>query len=521
MGNWTFFDAVIVGQAWHLYNSFFTVFYALGAHYYVITGVLVQQYIRMRQTEYPVGLADEVRGYAVKTGGMIVIMLLFWLPTQYMTYSTQQLAGKHKDILPVSLAGDYDTPLAVGAALKLLKATTAQLISVVSLDDSPVREFVHQSTLRISDPELRYELSEFVAACYRPAHTAYRTDHRAPSIYESSDGHVSRYSGYIGNDYFLTTQGYYRTCSDMSRCTGSGYKMPHSVAQRYGIRYEQPVTFIDRHTGQNKTVIAQNPPSCYTWWTGNADHDYDISGLPGGYTPLYDKLRVAAEEQLGKRIISKAAADTHIAKMLYNANTITSTVNPPTSSRSWWEATTEWLSVALSSALAKGAEVWLAVTLKALIYALPIIHALLVFADVVFLSFALPLAGFAPGYAAKSLVHLTYIMLLPMVWVLAEILNSGLLKLLYPTQIDGETLVYITASVDTGMTTTMIGVVTIMLYVWLPLYLRATFAGLGDTVSDATESLVGASKSAGSAGAGNIASKAGRSINAASAAKKP
>lgn len=518
-GNWTYFEAAIVGQAWHLYNAFFGVFFALGAHYYAVSGVLIHQYMRMRQTEHPVGLADEVRGYAVKTGGMIIVIFLFWLPSQYVTYSTQTLMGKPKDILSVELAGDYPTPLAIGAAHKLLKAITGQLISVVSLDDSAVREFINQSTLNLDDPELRYELSEFVANCYRPAHTAYRTDHRAPEVYDHSEGHVQKYSGYIGNDYFLNTQGYYRTCSDMSACTGTGYKMPAHLAQRYGIRHEQSVTFVDRHTGQNKTVIAQNPPSCYTWWTGKADHDYDISGLPAGYTPLHDKLRQAAEDQLGKRIVSKAAADTHIAKMLYNNNTITSTVNPPASDRSWWESTKEWISVAVSSALAKGAEIFLAVALKALIYALPIIHSLILFAYILFLTFAVPLSGFAPGYAARSLVHLIYIMLLPLMWVLAEVLNSGLLKLLYPTQMDGETVVYITASVDTGMTTTVIGVVTIMLYVWLPLYLRSIFSSLGDKISDSTDALVSASKSAGSAGAGNIANKAGRAISAAKNAK--
>ncbi|MBE0471365.1 MAG: conjugal transfer protein TraG N-terminal domain-containing protein [Methyloprofundus sp.] len=502
---WNYAEVVLGGQGWHFYNLFFDIFSTLGVHYYAFAIVMLATYFDIKKQGYAIPAHYEIKIYFIRTITFFIVVFLFWMPSNYAKYSTQKLIDSERfDSVPVAfdnLDGDYPTPLGIGLTHKLLKALTHQMNNSSLLDMRATEAFMTQNLMKIENPKTQVETAYFIEQCYRPAL------HRL-SIVNNFEDDYDGLPTYIG-DELLMQPGIYKKChqteSDSGNCLGSADRMPVELAEKLNIQTKHLVSSED-----GSSFYATVTPSCYTWWTGNEDHYYDHSGIPGDYIALREQLYAEAKKHFNRTwALSKNAEDEYIQRLLFNSDMLERTTPDTTSEKHIGGKIKDWVVTSFASAGAKIFEVILAFTLKALTYALPIIHGFLVFGFLAFASFAIPMSGFSLSYSMSMLLHFLYIMLLPVVWNIAGLMNDAVLRLLYPNNFESDTVLFISMDVNTGMATTIVSILSGLLYIWLPLYLRSVFSSLGDKVADATDSLISESQKAGKTGGGALISKMG------------
>ena len=323
---------------------------------------------------------------------------------------------------------------------------------------------------------------------------------------------------YIGNDLFLNTKGYYKGCSATenrnNECYGAAEKMTPQVAAMTGVTTRFTKTASD---GNDYTFNAS--PSCYTWWTGNNDPIYDAAaGLPEDYESLEDKLFAYAREQhaggssggranLSQPALSDEETEALVKQMLINSSdvglgNVRNDVNEGAEGNllSWsYEAIKQFVA-GIGAALLL---LILQATLQVLVPLLYMMQALAVMAFIVAMSITLILKRYSIGTAANAMVILIGLLILPLLWHIADILNSELIHMMIGNDNDPG------YSLFTAVNDTLLNLIVLIFsffsYIYLPKLFFGFISDLGLKMESNSTDFV--NKISGEAGANTPTSK--------------
>lgn len=504
----------ITGIGWEFYSKIIMLIVALNLHLLPFAYMIIRNWWETsRSQDAGFAAVTELKRTSSDFLVMAIVMLLFWYPmpqTSYNSASYVAATDQAKDLYQKINPQSSSVPVPIGwyGLMLVTKATTNQIIAWTQFDNKAQTMLHAMNTMRIKDRDLQYQTDAFASACYYSVLNRWQYETKTPFPQPAGNA-VSDQITYIGNNVFMNTKGYYRTCnqSDMNSgmCYGSSAKMPPEVASRFNIRYEQPVTFIDRHTGQNKTIIAQNPPSCHTWWTGNADHDYDISGLPAGYTPLRAALLQNAKDYFDEHPfifnLSTEKEDELINRLLKNDPPKLAAQDRDWSEMGLWDMLKNGLFVVIGAIGGTIMALLLSVAIDVLKPLLYMLQSLAIFGVILSLSITLLIGVYRPEVVLKHAGFLFAILLLPLFWHAADYLNEGLLRILYPQYASGSTALVL----NEGVSAILYFIFILLAYLALPGYFIKMMGQAGAEAADVAGDAMNISNSIMKKGVGGAA----------------
>ncbi len=483
-------------------------------------------------------------------GIMMLVIILFWLPNSVTKFDApayvQNIQSVSND--PNSSAVFINAQAAMGqsssAAINIppgwyaiihgTKAAINQLKEWMVFTPTATTMLTVFNNFKIEDDEVRAESDLFYSQCYIPALKRYQNATKPVPNLPAED------ANYIGNNVFINTPGLYKACTqtdiDNGTCLGDPLTMPFTAAEKYGI----PTRFTDTSTITNdgRPLTFSSTPSCYQWWTGDFDQHYfggtlpthpslkdkmfdqaAISALktiqknPGIATPLASTINTIPAFQTWVQsatgLASSEAKDNSIRKMLsIDAPSLTADPDELYSEP-------EGISATIKSGIqgiydlgqgfiggvgAAITSMTLGVVLEVLKPALVMIQAGMIFAVLLYMAITLPIGGFSAETVIKHGMVILGILMLSFIWHVADLLNEGLIRILYPGA---------TSLMDLEMSTEgfVFQIWLFSIYIVFPGIFLFMMRNAGHDIAEVSSSAMTDFKSAGKKGASKVPSK--------------
>jgi len=517
----SYLEIMLTGTAWDFYGKFAQFIYALNLHFLSFIIVMLQNWRETRQSQ-EAGIASivEWRRNYFDIYTMMFVVMFFWMPSQYTTFKAAQhvqeiqnkLAGhensfaykEFKSIAPkISEQGEIPMPPGWFVILYGTKASINQITEWINLAHTPTMTkllTVFNST-KIEDEELRTETNEFFSACYQPTLARFQNETHEPIPKPEEEDNIN----YVGNNLFKSTPGYYKACTqsqaNSGTCYGAAFKMPYQLANRYGIQ----TSFITATPNANGQYVQYaNAPTCYTWWTGQADTGYSSYQRKGLRDQLADYM---ASELVKDDTIRNAWTwvsnnflngdkDILVQKLLKT--------DPPSLTQdrerqyadggSNAQGFFDWFQGIFASVGAALAGFTLSVVLETLRPGLALFQAGAIFTIIMMIAIILPIGGFKIETVVMLAIFLFTALILSLWWHIADVLNEGLISILYP-HLEGE------EDMDVGLNTFLYIMFLFFFYIGIPGYFGKMLGMIGIEAADMTGAEIKELRQAGSKGA--------------------
>ena len=477
-----YLEVVLTAVGWDFYGKIVTMIYSLGLHFLPLVFVMFKNWRDTQTSMDPRNASEaEMSRNFFDVGIMMLVIILFWLPNSNTTFdpseytqaiqaessdpNSSQVFKQAQEAMGVSSTTAIDIPPGWYILINGIKATINQLKEWLVLSPTAKAILTVYNNLKIEDDQVRAESDLFYSQCYLPAQKRYQNTMKPVASMSSDD------ESYIGNDVFVNTPGLYKACTqsdiDNGTCLGDPLTMPFTAAEKYGIttRFTDTTTI----TQDGRPLTYSSTPSCYQWWTGDFDEHY-VAGTINREPlkdVLYEQAAASALKQEAMGALLPAAGQSTLGSFMnWASNTFGSgakdrtirsmlktdqpdmVADPDDSYEA--EAPATFLGF-LKSMGQKGVDtvqgflagvgagmtaVTLGVVLEALDPALKMIQAGLVFGVLLYLAITLPIGGFSAETVIKHGMILFGVLMLSLIWHVADILNEGLLRILYPNPLD-------------------------------------------------------------------------------------
>ena len=479
----SYLEIYLTAAAWDWYGSFVTFLRALNLHYAPFIYIMLKNWwdTRRSQDSGTAVLVEWRRNY-FDVYTMMLVVILFWIPSPYTTFKASQhiqeivaetkgiptsqiykeveIAKSMKDSFSMAAPGEVPIPIGWYMLTYAAKGSINQLIESTQFTSKIKTLSQAYSSMKISDRELREETNAFYSSCYAPTLGKFQNEtHQPIPVFDDPNE-----AAYIGNSIFINTPGYYKECTqaqeDGGQCYGSGFYMPYNVAERKGLQ-----TIFEYTTSDGKQDYYQMTPSCYTWWTGKTDYNYPSYSEAGLKERLSDE---GAKSVLSEAIASGAnfsdpqfgplsgfqavslsaissywtwaysqAGSEHnkediIKKLLRNEPPSLIADKEAPDDRSWLQSGADWIQGLIGGIGAGIASFSMGVVLELLKPALIMIYSATLFGAIMYSSIILLFGGFSVASIVKIIFYIAGIMLLPLWWHIASIIDEMLLQIMYP-----------------------------------------------------------------------------------------
>lgn len=504
-----YIEIVLTGLGWDFYSKLVMLIYTLNLHYIPFIVVMLKNWWETRRSQ-EAGLASivEWRRNYTDIYSMMLVVILFWAPSKYMTFSPSDAIQKIqsesvedgtvysnvKDSFN-SESREVQIPLGWGLLINFSKGTINQLNEWMKFEPKMSNLLQTFSSVRIKDDQLRQEVDTFFTSCYLPVLSRYRNESQTPVPVPSSSDDIS----YIGNDLFLSTPGYYKSCSQSQKnagqCYGAAERMPYQTADQLGI-----------FTGYaNDTQTTVYPPTCYSWWTGKEYRGGDledygskglkerilnyalsaddspaalsdqqvemISGWLSDWSDTASDIQLERQTALIKRMLkNKPPSFVYIKEKHYGNESI---------EQSWMNKGIDYAQQGIGALGAAWQSTWASVLVETIVPALPMIQSMILFIIIIISAIVLPIGLFSAQTAVAFFFVFFTVLSWSFWWHLADIINEGLLNYMYP---DGVALAEF--SLDSLQQRSIIGMVTAITYLLFPAIWSAALGIIGFSVVD-------------------------------------
>ena len=474
-----YLEIVLTAVGWDFYGKIVTMIYSLNLHLLPLVLVMLKNWRDTQTSMDPRNASEaEMSRNFFDVGTMMLVIIIFWLPNSNTTFDpseyTQAIQAESSDpnsslvfkqaqeAMGVSSTTAIDIPPGWYILINGIKATINQLKEWLVLSPTAKAILTVYNNLKIEDDQVRAESDLFYSQCYLPAQKRYQNTMKPVASMSSDD------ESYIGNDVFVNTPGLYKACTqsdiDNGTCLGDPLTMPFTAAEKYGIttRFTDTTTI----TQDGRPLTYSSTPSCYQWWTGDFDQHYvagtidreplkdalyeqaALSGLeqttalealiPGGgntvsaFTNSVRNVFGMGESDFKDRTV-KAMLKVDQPFIIDDPDDSYSSDDSlgETASKMWDRVQGFFAGVGAGMTVAS-----LGVVLEALDPALKMIQAGLVFGILLYLAITLPIGGFSAETVIKHGMILFGVLMLSLIWHVADILNEGLLRILYPNPLD-------------------------------------------------------------------------------------
>jgi hypothetical protein len=542
-----YLEIILTSIGWEFYGKIVYMIYSLNLHLLPIVFVMFQNWRNsVTSSSYRAGYQNEMNNNFFDVGIMMLVIMLFWLPNSATKFDApvyiQNIQSVSND--PGSSAVFINAQNAMGvsstAAINIppgwyimvngTKAAINQLKEWMVFTPTATTMLTVFNNLKIEDDEVRAESDLFYSQCYIPALKRYQNATKPVPNLPAED------ANYIGNNVFINTPGLYKACTqsdiDNGTCLGDPLTMPFTSAKKYGI----PTRFTDTSTttSDGRALTFSSTPSCHQWWTGDFDQHYfggtlpthpslkdkifdqaAISGIntmakdPSITTPITGIPAFLTWVQSATGLGSSETKDRSIRKML--------SIDPPalTADPDDLYAEPEGIAGTIKGGIQKvydlgqgflggvGAAITsltLGVVLEVLKPALQMIQAGMIFAVLLYMAITLPIGGFSAETVIKHGMVILGILMLSFIWHVADLLNEGLIRILYPGA---------TSLMDLEISTSgfVFQIWLFVLYMLLPSIFLFMMKTAGQEVAEATDSMMSSFKSAGKKGASKVPTK--------------
>ena len=474
-----YLEIVLTAVGWDFYGKIVTMIYSLNLHLLPLVLVMLKNWRDTQTSMDPRNASEaEMSRNFFDVGTMMLVIIIFWLPNSNTTFdpseytqaiqaessdpNSSQVFKQAQEAMGVSSTTAIDIPPGWYILINGIKATINQLKEWLVLSPTAKSILTVYNNLKIEDDQVRAESDLFYSQCYLPAQKRYQNTMKPVASMPSDD------ESYIGNDVFINTPGLYKACTqsdiDSGTCLGDPLTMPFTAAEKYGI----PTRFTDTTTitQDGRPLTYSSTPSCYQWWTGDFDQHYvagtidreplkdalyeqaALSGLeqttalealiPGGgntvsaFTNSVRNVFGMGESDFKDRTV-KAMLKVDQPFIIDDPDDSYSSDDSlgETASKMWDRVQGFFAGIGAGMTVAS-----LGVVLEALDPALKMIQAGLVFGILLYLAITLPIGGFSAETVIKHGMILFGVLMLSLIWHVADILNEGLLRILYPNPLD-------------------------------------------------------------------------------------
>lgn len=441
---------------------------------------------------------------------MAIVVLLFWYPSSKTTFNPNQYINNTPESTIQSITPNNTSSIEVPPGWWLImfgsKAAVTQIIEWFPFDARAQTTLHAMNTMRIEDPDLQFQVDAFASYCYYPTLKKWQYETKTPIPKPASDSITDR-PQFIGNSMFLETKGYYKQChqtdTDSGGCYGTAESMPVEVAQRYSIQSKHLMPADDGYPAYYATVT----PSCYTWWTGNEDNYYDISGIPSDYVPLRKALVEEAKNHFLKfpnshnnLNMGTEAENQLIIQLLSNDQPSLSGQSKDWDEMGFWDLLKNGAMYVIG-VIGGSIMAWLlSIAIDILKPLLFMLQGLAIFGVIMSMSITMVFGGFRPDVVFKHGAFLITILFLPLWWHAADFLNEVLLRMLYPQYENG----VVAAVTSEGIVAVIYFIFLLLAYLSLPVYFVKFMGQAGaeaaDVAGDAMSLATDASKKGSGAG---------------------
>jgi len=375
--------------------------------------------------------------------------------------------------------GDLRVPIWWYAVISMSEGITAGANTLVACTP-PLRKMVAQvNTAKITDPELKQQVQQFVQDCYVPARTQYMADvHTQSNNLTIIDSTTKEYGA-----------------------ADTEWPGSHSFSQTYyqKTKASQPVKGFSYDATQdiNADTNAENPPdygtpSCEAWWNDSTN---------GLRTRLASTLPPDFLQQLGRDDKPNPKRQDDLLKQLLFTNSGYDKANDTVSDISY-------------SHIAAGLGSWMqALDAYPKIYtaaqAAPIIQALLLMMVYAFLPIVLVFTGYKPGSFISGAVIIFSLIFWSFIWHLVTWTDNALMSALYGDELFSH------ASPNAVLADIIIGMMIVVAPLFWFSFIGTMGVLAGDLVGRAVMNLGKIGEDAASRGAGAIQTAAKAAVSAA------
>lgn len=547
-----YLEIVLTAVGWDFYGKIVTMIYSLNLHLLPLIFVMFKNWRETQTSMNPRNAVEaEMSRNFFDVGIMMLVIIFFWLPNSNTTFDpakyTQQIQAVSndpasssvfeaaQDSMGVSSSAAIDIPPGWYILMNGMKATINQLKEWMVFSPEATAMLTVFNNLKIEDDEIRAESDLFHSMCYLPALKRFQNAQMPlPSI-------AAEDLNYIGNNLFLNTPGLYKACSqsdiDSNNCLGSPLTMPLTSANQAGIptKFTDPTTIVD-----GRVLSFSSTPSCRQWWTGDFDPHYK-GGTLSGIVPLKDKMYeqavLSASDQASLTAIGintgsvtspSASFSSNFTNWMKSALAMSDSeakdtviqsmlkIDPPSlaadpddlypepegiidRAKLWGQKALDGVQGFIGGVGAGMVSLTLGVVLEVLKPALTMIQAGLIFAVLLYLAITLPIGGFSAEAVIKHGMVILGILILPLIWHVADLLNEGLVRVLYPSAVT-------MADMELGTESFVFQIFLFVLYILLPMMFVFMMRTAGQEISSSFSTSMEDFKDAGNKGASKAAS---------------
>ncbi|WP_130537691.1 conjugal transfer protein TraG N-terminal domain-containing protein [Thiomicrorhabdus indica] len=551
-----YFEVILTAVAWSWYGKISYMIYSLNLHLLPLAIIMLKNWYETKSS-METGIASEVelRRNFFDLGSAMLVVLLFWMPSQYTKFdpavhiqqiSEQSRSPENANVFTSAaqnMGVDSSAAVAVPpgwyALLYGMKGVMNQLKEWTGYLPNGTAMLNVYNNLDIKDAAIRSESDMFFSSCYIPALKRYQNANRPVPPIDPAD------LNYIGNDVFVNTPGFYQACTqaqtDDGSCFGPVLSMPLKFAEQAGIQTEFSIMengapVIDRY---GRPLRKLSTPSCKQWWNASYDNHYMGGSVPsndfdGLRQKLYEQAAYSsmslhstsamnemdwfkgqdyaaylgwASDQLG--LTDEETKDNLVKRMLqldapsYLINQNDDTPVAADGIKGWAQKAYDWTQELFGGFGAAYQSMVLGAMHEVLRPGLEMLQAGMLFGMILFSSISLPIALFSLEAVIKHGMMLLGILMLPLLWHLADVMNEGLVKVFYPNasiladmKVSGESFIFM--------------IFLLGLYILLPIMFTRMMTAAGYDAGIKFNDFAGDFKDAGSKGAGMGASAANK-----------
>lgn len=254
----SYFHLITISTSWFFYNKFFIIMTEYGVIYAPFIVYLYSRwYDKLEDDNFNSIAVLSIKGLTVD---IVVYLLLYGfaiLPfininAEQLTYTNQNTGDNYKIEesikMPMLWYGiDYIT----SSLTKSLKQTLPNNIEGIRGKIDAVKK------INIKSQSVKIDISNFIRDCYSPALAKYQK--------MSIQGVPIKQIDWFGSEYFLKTEGFYKSCTANSSSPACGHIKPDGTTVNGNVDYPQGITT------QNKSIDATNAVSCKAIWLGGVN----------------------------------------------------------------------------------------------------------------------------------------------------------------------------------------------------------------------------------------------------------
>lgn len=531
-----YLEIVLTAIGWDFYGKIVFMIYSLNLHLLPIVFVMFQNWRNsVESSSARIGYKVEMNNNFFDVGIMMIVIMLFWLPNSATKFDAPNYIQNIQNVSnnPTSSVVFTNAQNAMGvpsdAAINIppgwyimvngTKAGINQLKEWMVFAPTATTMMTVFNNFKIEDDAVKAESDLFYSQCYQPALERYQNATRPVPNLPAED------ATYIGNDVFLNTPGLYKACTqsdiDNGTCLGDPLTMPFTSAQQYGI--DTRFTDTSTTTSDGRPLTFNSTPSCYQWWSGDYDDHYfggTLTSQPSLKDKMFDQAAISGINTMANNagvltpitgipafftymqsvtgLSGSETKDRTIRKML-SIDPPDLTADPdglysePKDASGWIQGAYNMGQSFVGGIGAAITSVTLGVVLSVLRPALEMIQAGMIFAVLLYLAITLPIGGFSAETVIKHGMVILGILMLSFIWHVADLLNEGLIRILYPGA---------TSLMDLEMSTSgfVFQIWLFTLYIAFPALFLFMMKTAGQEIAEASSNMMSDFRSAGKRG---------------------